>query len=121
MNALYATALVALALSPSLPSAAHDLVAVPDWAAHGLAYGIQASLLFWARLPSSDPLRAAVTGIVGASAFGAVTECLQLVQPARTVEARDLAANTVGAVLVCGAVATITSLVARRRTWRPPC
>lgn len=119
MNALYATALVAMALSPSLPAAVSDLVDVPDWAAHGLAYGVQASLIFWARLPVAGHLRAAATGIVGASAFGAVTECLQLLQPARVVEVRDLAANTVGAVLVCGAVATVSSFVARRRTWRP--
>lgn len=118
MNGLYATALVVLAVSPSLPAAVPDLVVVPDWAAHGLAYGVQASLIFWALLPVAGRLRAAATGIVGASVFGAVTECLQLLQPARTVEVRDLAANTVGAVLVCGTVATVSSLVARRRTWR---
>jgi VanZ family protein len=115
-NAAYAAILVVLALLPSIPPVAGRVIEIPDWAAHGTAYGVQAALLIWAWLPSIGTLRSAVAGIVGASSFGAVTETLQLLQPARSVEARDLAANAIGALVFGGLVVIVRTAMSGRRT-----
>ena len=102
-NLGYAILLVIMALIPSTSLVTE--LSVPDWFAHGVAYGIQAALIFWALLPSIGRHRALLMGVVGASVFGMVTEGLQLLQPGRSVEFNDLVANTVGAILVCGMIA----------------
>jgi len=102
-NVGYAIFLVIIAVLPST-SAAPSLW-VPDWFAHAAAYGIQAALLYWASLPSLGHRRSLVVGVVGAGSFGVVTESLQFFQPERAVELKDLAANIVGALLVCFVIA----------------
>ncbi len=79
-----------------------------------MAYGIQMALVYWAALPSLGHRRSLVVGVVAAGVFGAVTECLQFLQPARTVELKDLAANAVGALICCGVIAGIGWRNARR-------
>ncbi len=102
-NISYAVVLVVLAVIPPTPQVTE--LAVPDWLAHATAYGIQAGLLFWAFNPLLAHHRALILGVLGASAFGIVTEGLQLLQPGRSVEFKDLVANTLGALLVCAIVA----------------
>ena len=101
-NFLYAVLLVIMALIPSTFQVAE--LSVPDWLAHALAYGFQAGLLFWAVVPSLGPRRGLAGAFLGATAFGVATEGLQLLQPARTVELKDLLANTVGAMVACGII-----------------
>jgi len=101
--AAYSVFLIVAALAP--PSTLGGLTSLPDWVAHALAYGVQAGLLFWAMAPTLGRGRALVIGVVGAVGFGVVTEVLQLLQPGRAVELKDLLANTVGAVSVCAAIA----------------
>lgn len=104
-NAGYAALLVVLAL---VPSSSLDIGrSVPDWAAHAVAYGLQAGLITWASLPALGRRRALVAGVSGATAFGAVTELLQLLQPRRSVEPADLVANAVGALVACGIIAAV--------------
>ncbi len=107
-NIGYAAVLVVMALLPST-SVVTDLF-VPDWIAHAMAYGIQAALVFWAVLPSLGRNRALAIGVVTASAFGVLTEGLQLLQPGRSVEFKDLVANTTGALLMCGIIAGASRL-----------
>lgn len=107
-NIGYAAVLVVMALLPST-SVVSDL-SVPDWLAHAIAYGIQSVLVYWASLPMLDRRRALAVGVVTASTFGVLTEGLQLLQPGRSVEFKDLVANTAGALLMCGVVAGVSGL-----------
>jgi VanZ family protein len=103
-NGGYAILLMIMAILPSSTLTAVGS-SVPDWLAHGVAYGIQMALVYWAALPSLGHGRSLVVGVVAAGAFGLVTEGLQFLQPARTVELKDLAANAVGALIFCGVIA----------------
>lgn len=87
---------------------------VPDWLAHAVAYGIQTALVYWAAAPALGHRRSLAAGVGAAVTFGLVTECLQFLQPARTVELKDLAANAVGALIFCGVIAGIGWNSARR-------
>ncbi len=87
---------------------------VPDWLAHATAYGIQTGLLFWALTPLVGVRSGLVGGLFGAVSFGAVTEALQFLQPGRTVEFRDVVANSVGALVVCAVIASAAGLSSRR-------
>lgn len=112
-NLGYATLLVILALLPSTSSIVS--LSPPDRLAHAMAYGVQAALLFWACLPTQRRNRALLVGVVGATTFGMLTEALQLIQPSRSVELADVAANSVGAILACGAIVGVARLADRRR------
>jgi len=98
INLAYGGVLIVLAVMPS------DTVAgawvPPDWAAHAAAYGMQTALLSWALRPSFGARRAVAAGMAGAVLFGLATESLQLLQPSRSVELRDVAANAAGAAAV---------------------
>jgi VanZ family protein len=98
INLGYAILLIVMAVIP--PASSEVVASVPDWLVHAAAYGAQAGLLFWAMLPVVGLRRALVSGILGAGLFGAATETLQMLQPARTVEVRDVVANSVGAIVV---------------------
>jgi len=111
-NIAYAILLVVMAVLPSTSRVA--VVSVPDWFAHATAYGGQAALLYWASLPLLGHRRSLAVGLFGATAFGVVTETLQLAQPRRFVEVKDLAANTIGALLVCGVIGGAGQLGWRR-------
>jgi len=111
-NAGYAILLVIMALVPSMSSIAE--LSPPDWISHAVAYGVQAALIFWACLPTRGRNRALLIGVVGASGFGIVTEALQFFQPSRSVELEDLAANSVGALLVCCLIVGVARLAGRR-------
>jgi VanZ family protein len=102
-NAGYAAVLVSLALHPSPTSILS--VSVSDWLAHGIAYGVQTMLVYWALVPNLGTRPAIVTACAGATVFGAVTEGLQMLQPGRLVEARDLVANAGGALVAAAAIA----------------
>jgi len=108
INILFAILLVAGGLLPDLPGSGGG---IPDTVLHGSAYGLQAVLLFWLLAPRMRPRRALVAAVVCATLFGAMVETLQLLQPARSVELKDLLANAVGACLAGTAAALI------RRSW----
>ncbi|MBD3855131.1 MAG: VanZ family protein [Acidobacteria bacterium] len=55
------------------------------------------ALMFALLLPSIGRGNAAVLAFVGAVIYGGLVEALQFLQPARTVEIRDILANSVGA------------------------
>ncbi|MCU0302837.1 MAG: hypothetical protein MUC56_02110 [Thermoanaerobaculales bacterium] len=104
-NLAYAALLVVAALLPSTSSLVHH--APPDWLSHGAAHGLQSVLLCWALAPSLGARRGLAGAFLGAVAFGTVTEGLQLLQPGRAVEGRDLIANAAGALLACATIAAI--------------
>lgn len=105
VNLVYAACLVIAALLPiSKPTAG---LRVPDWLAHAAAYGVQAVLVFRALPPSMGQRRALICAWIGASLFGMATEALQLLQPARTVEAGDIVANMAGALTACVIITTL--------------
>ena len=112
INVGYAILLVVMAVMPHINSVAVSLV--PDWLAHASAYGIQAGLLFWALSPILGGVGALVAGILGAGLFGAATEALQILQPERTVELRDVIANVVGAIVVGLSIALVPRSGSRR-------
>lgn len=103
-NAGYAILLVIMAVLPSSTLTAVGS-SVPDWLGHGVAYGIQMALVYWAARPSLGHGRSLAVGVIAAGVFGLMTEGLQILQPARTVELKDLAANAVGALIFCGVIA----------------
>ena len=104
-NAGYAALLIVVAILP--PSVIASRAAVPDWLAHGAAYGIQSALIFWALHPVMRRRSAVVGAVAGAIGFGTATEALQLLQPERAVELSDVVANAVGAGLVGAALAVV--------------
>lgn len=106
VNIGYAILLVVLALLPSTVRLSE--LAISDWFAHAAAYGIQAALVYWASRPSLGPNRALAVGVLAASGFGVLTEGLQLLQPGRSVEFKDLVANTIGALLACVIIAGVS-------------
>lgn len=97
INLIYALTLLLLGMSSDVPDLARG---VSDHVAHALASGIQAALLFMLFRPSTGFQRAVLLAAGCASLYGGIIETLQLLQPARTVEMVDLAANTIGACLV---------------------
>ena len=109
INILYAILLVAGGLV-SIPTGSGP--GVPDVVLHGLAYGLQAALLFWLFSSKLRTGRAIIAGVVCATLFGAMVESLQLFQPARAVQMRDLLANAIGACIV----GTVIALIGRRRS-----
>jgi len=106
-NLLYAAFLLLLGVAPDVPDIAAE---IPDFAAHGIAYAAHAALMFALFLPSVGRGNAAILAFAGAVVYGGLVEGLQFLQPARTVEIRDLVANTVGA----GVVAMVLYLVTGR-------
>jgi len=110
INILYALLLVVGGLIATIPTGAGG--SIPDEVLHGSASGLQAALLFWFFGIRMRPRRAIVAGVVCATLFGAMVEALQLLQPARTVELKDLLANAVGACLV----GVVIALVGRSRS-----
>jgi VanZ family protein len=113
VNAIYAAVLAALAVVPPGPLTIGP--SVPDWLAHAVAYGIQAGLLFWAVPATATTRSRARAGLTGAVAFGAATEALQLLQPARSTELVDLVANGLGAAISVVAISLATNAAARIR------
>jgi VanZ family protein len=95
-NLVYAASLLLLGVVPDVPDVALD---IPDFAAHGIAYAAHAALIFALFLPSIGRGNAAVLAFAGAVVYGGFVEALQFLQPARTVEIRDLFANSAGAGL----------------------
>jgi VanZ family protein len=108
-NLVYAAVLLCLGVIPDVPEIAVD---IPDFAAHGLAYAAHTVLLYALLLPSIGRGTTAIFAVAGAVLYGGLVEALQFFQPARTVEIRDLLANSVGA----GMAAMILYLVTGPRT-----
>ena len=99
---LYSVLLIVMAVLPSRIVA--TAAGLPDWISHALAYGLHAGLVYWGLVPMVG-WRGALTGaFLGAVAFGAATEVMQLFHPDRSLEFKDLAADAVGALLVCLAI-----------------
>lgn len=109
INILYAILLMVGGLV-TLPAGSSG--GVPDVVLHGFAYGLQAALLIWMFSSAMRPRNAIVTGLVCATLFGGMVEILQLFQPVREVELKDLLANTVGACIV----GMVIALVGRSRS-----
>jgi len=103
LNVIYAALLAVLAISPRAPGASE----VPDGLAHAVAYGIQAILLYAMLVQKWPSGQALVTGCLGATAFGALTEGLQMLQPTRSTEVMDIVADACGAL----AAAALVTLV----------
>lgn len=93
-NLVYAASLLFLGVASDVP---HVGVNLPDFVAHGIAYAAHAALMFVLLLPLIGRVKAAILAFAGAVIYGGLVEALQFLQPARTVEARDLLANAVGA------------------------
>jgi VanZ family protein len=106
-NVVYAFILLTLGLISDVPTVVSG---VPDLVAHAAAYAVQAVLLFILLVPSLGRWKAALLSAVGAVVFGGLVEALQLIQPARSVELRDLAANTVGAAMAASILYLVTEL-----------
>lgn len=104
-NVAYAAALVALAVSPQVPGSSQ----VSDRLAHALAYGFQAMLLIGLFAYRLSFRRAVLTGCICATAFGVVTEALQLLQPTRSTEIMDVVADASGAI-AAGALAALVQV-----------
>jgi VanZ family protein len=104
-NLLYAAILLSLGVFPDVPEIAKD---VPDFAAHGFAYAAHTALLFALLIPSIGRCNAAVFAVVGAILYGGLVEMLQFLQPTRTVEIRDLGANTIGAAVAASVLYLVT-------------
>jgi len=114
LNLAYAAILLVLGLIPRVPGLG---TAVPDALAHATAAGTQALMLFWLLVTASSPPVAVISSGFAAFVFGGVIEVLQLLQPARYFQAADLAANAVGATLVCIMIALV---LARRKNRAEP-
>jgi len=93
-NLVYAASLLFLGVAPDVPDFGVDF---PDFAAHGIAYAAHTALMFALLLPLAGRGNAAMLAFAGAFLYGGLVEALQFLQPARTVEIRDLLANAVGA------------------------
>lgn len=100
-NLAYAALLLVLGVLPGVPAFAPG---VSDSTAHGIAYAGFAALLFAFFLPLVGRGRAAVFSVLGSIAYGGLVEALQTLQPARSVEIGDIAANSVGAVIAAFAL-----------------
>jgi VanZ family protein len=112
VNSVYAGLLVVLAYLPHVPRVAG--VQIPDTAAHVVAYGIQGLLLLLLLRPLLSPGLAALGGWLGAVAIGALTELVQVLQPTRSPELRDVVADAAGAVVAVG-----LAVIGRRWRHRP--
>lgn len=97
INILYAILLIAGGLV-TLPVSSGG--GVPDVVLHGSAHGLQAALLYWLFASTMRPRGAIVAAVCCATLFGAMVEFLQLFQPMREVELKDVFANTAGACVV---------------------
>ena len=102
-NVVYAVLLVALALIPRPPEVVQG-VHISDAAAHAVAYGLQAGMLLWMLARRFKSGLAYLLAWLGASAFGLLTELLQLLVRARSSELTDLVADAGGAALVLLAI-----------------
>jgi VanZ family protein len=111
VNAGYASILVMLALAPSTSAPGFQ---VPDSVAHATAYGLQALLLYCLFVVSSRPLTSVVAAVLCAAGFGMFTEALQLLQPARSVEFRDIVANSVGVAITGAGITGINRVTGRK-------
>lgn len=108
-NLAYAVVLLILGLVPEVPQ---SMTGISDPVAHAVAYAILAALLFALLAPSAGRGTAATLAAAGAVLYGGVVETLQLLQPVRTSDIRDLGANAVGAA----AAVSILYLVRRPRS-----
>jgi len=92
-NLVYAAVLLYLGVVPDVPEIAAGF---PDFVAHGLAYAVHTVLVYALLLPSIKRARALIFAVAGVVFYGGLVEALQFFQPARSVEGRDLLANSVG-------------------------
>jgi VanZ family protein len=106
-NLTYAVLLLVLGLLPGIPEIASG---VPDTAAHGIAYAGFASLLFAFFLPLAGRGKAAVLSVIAAIVYGGLVEALQVLQPVRSVEIRDIGSNSFGAVIAALALYLVVGL-----------
>jgi VanZ family protein len=110
-NLVYAAVLLLGGLTPNPPAISQI---VSDTTLHGAAYLLQTLLLFWLARTFLSTMPALASAAVCAAAYSTLVELCQLVQPARSFEIRDLAANFAGVVIAC-AVVLIAGAAARRR------
>lgn len=108
--ALLAGAILVASLIPIPGSVPEDSGGIPTSALfHAVGYAALAGAIGYALLARVDRDRALVAGIGGASAYGALIECLQYPIPYRTFSYLDMAINAAGAAL--GALALCCLLV----------
>jgi VanZ family protein len=98
VNGLYAVSLMVLALVPQPTGVG---LPVSDIAVHGTLFGCQALLMYAVLARLWAPRKAVFGAWLGAATYGLVIELLQLLQPARVVELKDVLANCFGAAAAC--------------------
>lgn len=97
VNIVYAVALAGVSMMSEPPHI--PVLSRTDWLAHGLAYFVQAVLLF-PLFREMIPRRSAIAAAAGtAMLFGVVMEVVQLAMPDRFFELQDVFANTAGITL----------------------
>jgi len=111
VNLVYAVVLLLGGVAPNPPAISRT---VSDSALHGAAYLIQTLLLFWLARAVLSTMPALASAALCAVAYSTVVELCQLLQPTRSFESRDLAANVAGVAVAC-AMVLITGAATRRR------
>jgi len=110
LNVMYAALLVALAVSPRIPGE-YDM---RDSIVHAIAYGLQAVLIFTLLSKSWPTASALAASWLGATAFGCVTETLQMLRPTRSADLMDIVADGFGALVACASIAAIRAVRGER-------
>lgn len=110
-NLVYAVVLLLGGVAPNPPAISQT---VSDTTLHGAAYLVQTLLLFWLARAFLATMPALASAALCAAAYSTLVELCQLLQPARSFEVRDLAANFAGVAVVC-AVVLIAGAATRQR------
>lgn len=111
VNLVYAAVLLLGGVAPNPPAISQT---VSDTTLHGAAYLVQTLLLFWLARAVLSTMPALASAALCAAAYSTLVEFCQLLQPARSFEGRDLAANVTGVAVAC-AMVLIASAATRRR------
>ena len=111
VNLVYAGFLLLGGVAPNPPAISQT---VSDSTLHGAAYLIQTLLLFWLARAVLSTKPALASAALCAAAYSTLVELCQLLQPARSFEGRDLAANVAGVAVAC-AMVLIAGAATRRR------
>lgn len=106
-NLTYAAILLLIGVSSEVPEVARG---ISDLTAHALASAIHAALIFVLIRELTGAWTAAILAAIGATVYGGLIEMLQLMQPTRTFETADLAANAIGACSMAFFISLVTRL-----------
>lgn len=109
--ALLACTVLVVSVVPIPGSVPEDGGAIPTSALfHLVGYAVLAGVIGHALLPDRGRVRALLAGFCGASAYGALIECLQYPIAHRTFSFLDMAINAAGATLGAAALLCVLAL-----------